>query len=48
MLFADDTAVVAHTQMELQSLMDGFYQTCEDLQWRIQSWSQGGFPKVAN
>ena len=30
MLFADDAAVVTHTQEELQSLMDCFSQTCKD------------------
>ena len=30
MLFADDAAVVAHTQEELQSLMDCFSQACTD------------------
>ena len=30
MLFADDAAVVAHTQEELQSLMDCFSQACKD------------------
>ena len=30
MLFADDTSVVAHTQKELQSLMDCFSQACKD------------------
>ena len=30
MLFADDAAVVAHTQEELQSLMDCFPQACKD------------------
>ena len=30
MLFADDVAVVAHTQEELQSLMDCISQACKD------------------
>ena len=30
MLFADDTAVVTHTQEELQSMMDCFSQACKD------------------
>ena len=30
MLFADDAAVVAHAQEELQSLMDCFSQACKD------------------
>ena len=30
MLFADDAAVVTHTQEELQSLMDCFSQACKD------------------
>ncbi|KAJ8369124.1 hypothetical protein SKAU_G00091520 [Synaphobranchus kaupii] len=30
MLFADDVAVVTHTQQELQSLMDRFSQACKD------------------
>ena len=30
MLFADDTAVVAHTQEELQSFTDCFSQACKD------------------
>ena len=30
MLFADDAAVVVHTQEELQSLMDCFSQACKD------------------
>ena len=30
MLFADDAAVVAHTQEELQSLMNCFSQACKD------------------
>ena len=30
MMFADDAAVVAHTQEELQSLMDCFSQACKD------------------
>ena len=30
MLFADDAAVLAHTQEELQSLMDCFSQACKD------------------
>ncbi|KAJ8349711.1 hypothetical protein SKAU_G00248410 [Synaphobranchus kaupii] len=30
MLFADDAAVVTHTQQELQSLMDRFSQACKD------------------
>ena len=30
MLFADDAAVVAHTQEELQSLSDCFSQACKD------------------
>ena len=30
MLFVDDAAVVAHTQEELQSLMDCFSQACKD------------------
>ena len=30
MLLADDAAVVAHTQEELQSLMDCFSQACKD------------------
>ena len=30
MLFADDAAVVAHTQDDLQSLMDCFSQACKD------------------
>ena len=29
-LFADDAAVAAHTQEELQSLIDCFSQTCKD------------------
>ena len=29
-MFADDAAVVANTQMELQSLMDCFSQACKD------------------
>ena len=35
MLFAVDAAVVPHTQMELQSLVDYFSQTCNDfrLHW---------------
>ena len=30
MLFADDAAVTAHTQQELQSLMDRFSQASKD------------------
>ena len=30
MLFADDAAVVSHTQHELQKLMDHFSQACKD------------------
>jgi len=30
MLFADDEAVETHTQQELQTLMDRFFQACKD------------------
>ena len=34
-LFADDAAVVAHTQEELQPLMDCFSQACKDFELTI-------------
>ena len=35
LLFADDVALAAHTEEQLQSLMDGFSRTCQDFSLNI-------------
>ena len=35
MLFANDAALAAHSEEQLQSLMDGFSRTCQDFSLTI-------------